>query len=275
MNPIACSVGILTRNSAKTLGRALDSVKGFSDLIICDGGSTDQTLEIAQAANARILQQAPSALDGRGYITDFSVVRNQTLAAAKEGWFFFLDSDEYASAELIEAIRIAVSENPAAYWVYRKYELNGVRIECASTYPNKNMRFFHRSIVTNFEKPVHERIALREFARPLSLPEGAPLIVPVYDSPAESREKNRRYLRAESLHQQNISFLTWLRRVLRRFLVSSLYAARTFKAIFLCQGPRLPLAYEINRHWYHAALSWQELYAVKRYYQSALPRFPM
>jgi glycosyltransferase involved in cell wall biosynthesis len=47
MEKIRCSVGILTYNSGKNLRRALESVKNFSNIIIADGGSTDDTLQIA------------------------------------------------------------------------------------------------------------------------------------------------------------------------------------------------------------------------------------
>ena len=45
---IPCTVGILTKNSGKTLKRALESVKDCAEIIISDGGSTDSTIIIAE-----------------------------------------------------------------------------------------------------------------------------------------------------------------------------------------------------------------------------------
>ncbi|MBU6323773.1 glycosyltransferase, partial [Patescibacteria group bacterium] len=94
---IPCSVEIVTRNSGATLRRALESVKDFAEVLVVDGGSTDDTLAIAHEYGAKIILQDPAFLDGEGRIADFSGVRNQGLAAAREPWFFFLDSDEEAS----------------------------------------------------------------------------------------------------------------------------------------------------------------------------------
>lgn len=259
---VSCSAAILTYNSEKNLQRALESVKTFSDIIVCDGGSTDATLDIAREYGVRIINQDSAYLDPSGYIRDFSGVRNQTLEAARESWFFFVDSDEYASSELVATIRDSVAGESCAYWVHRKYEVSGVRIDCASTYPNKNMRFFHRDAVTNFIKPVHERISVREGAPVHTLPESAPLMVPVFETPQESRIKNRRYITAEIARSGPITVTEWIRRAWRRFLISGLYALRTLRS-FGCKGKRMPLAYEWNRHWYHFVLTARELSLVR------------
>ena len=45
---IKATVGILTFNSAKYLNDCLNSVKNFREILVLDGGSTDQTLNIAK-----------------------------------------------------------------------------------------------------------------------------------------------------------------------------------------------------------------------------------
>ncbi len=98
-----------------------------------------------------------------GHITDFAGVCNQCLLAANQEWFFFLDSDEYCGKDLVEAIREAISKGIAgAYFVNRRYVRDGVIITCATTYPNRQMRFFARAAVNLFIKKVHERIQLKE-----------------------------------------------------------------------------------------------------------------
>ncbi|MEK7077146.1 MAG: glycosyltransferase family 2 protein, partial [Patescibacteria group bacterium] len=156
---ILCSVEILTRNSERTLERCLESVKDFAEIIVLDGGSTDRTRDIAGRFGARIVKQYETD-EPLQEIDDFSEIRNKGLQLASLDWFMYIDSDEYLSSEAIEEIRaIVASSDPAAHawWQPRKYVLNGKIIDCASTYPNIQMRFFHRSWVSGFIKPIHER----------------------------------------------------------------------------------------------------------------------
>jgi len=45
---IKCSVGILTFNSGDNLEKCLKSLSDFDEIIVCDGGSADSTVEIAK-----------------------------------------------------------------------------------------------------------------------------------------------------------------------------------------------------------------------------------
>lgn len=156
---ISATIGVLTYNSAKNLARALASVKDFAEIIVADGGSTDATLEIARAAGARIISQSNP---GRP-ITDFSRERNLTLAVATQPWFFYLDSDEIISPELVAHIRAVASNSVNPYGAYQ------VRYLKTNTDASKIYRTFReyyqiRLVRTDvgacFERPVHERIVV-------------------------------------------------------------------------------------------------------------------
>ena len=86
MEKIPATVTVLTRNSGKTLERALASVRDFDEIIVCDGGSTDETLEIAHKHGARVIAQDGQFHDAKGKIYDYAGVRNQTLHAARHNW---------------------------------------------------------------------------------------------------------------------------------------------------------------------------------------------
>jgi len=264
MNPnkadvIHCSVGILTKNSVATLERTLNSLSRFDDIIVCDGTSTDGTRKVASKYHAQLIDQDPTYLDQAGKIIDYAGVRNQTLDAATNSWFLFVDSDEYISKGLADAIQKTITNDErAAYFIYREYELHGERIMCASTYPTKNMRFFHKESVTHFIKPVHERIEVRDTAHVRDLPRVAPLIVPIRDTPAESRRKNRRYIQLELERIDSLSPLEWLRKCLRRFFSSGKLFFKMLRSLLFCKGKSLPFAHEMNRHWYNAVLSYHE-----------------
>ena len=115
MSSIHCSVGILTFNSASTLRRALESVKSFIEIIICDGGSTDGTLEIAKEYGCKIIFQSAQFKNPNNRIKDFAGVRNQCLDAASFDWFLYIDSDEVVSPGLKLEIEQIVASNTGIY----------------------------------------------------------------------------------------------------------------------------------------------------------------
>mgnify|MGYP001610024601 FL=1 len=161
MNKINCSIGVLTFNSGASLRQCLESVRNFADIVICDGGSTDDTLTIAQGYGCKIIEQDRRFKNPNNTIADFSGVRNQQLAAAKYDWFMFIDSDEYISKELMEEIRDVVAKTtnePMIFNVPRKYVKDGKVIDCATTYPNYQTRFFNKKAVNGFVRKVHEKI---------------------------------------------------------------------------------------------------------------------
>ncbi len=252
---IPCTIAILTKNSATTLPRALESVREFADIVVCDGGSTDATHAIAAEHGARIIAQDTTYLRPDGYIRDFSGVRNQTLEAAREPWFFFLDSDEYLSSEIVDEMRHVISQgSKGAYWVPRKYVLHGKVIDCATTYPNYSMRFFAKSSVERFIKEVHERIKVKDGVEPGHLLHA--LLVPVDPVMRNSWAKDRRYIAIEVVRSRERTTLDLLRGSLHTWGVSGLYLIRLIRCLLFCRGTRMPILLELDRHWYHVKLEW-------------------
>lgn len=100
---IPCSVYIVTLNCGPWLEQTLESVKDFTEVIILDSGSTDDTYKIAQSfANTRISHQ-----DWQGYAAQKSLA----LAQCQHDWVLNLDGDEVLSTELKKQIEHTISEN--------------------------------------------------------------------------------------------------------------------------------------------------------------------
>jgi glycosyltransferase involved in cell wall biosynthesis len=243
MKKINCTVALLTKNSASTLRGALESVKDFEEIIVCDDGSTDGTEAIAAEFGARIIRQDPAFLDEHG-IRDFSGVRNQTYAAGSKDWFFYLDADEMLSAPAAAEIRDVVERaTPGVYWMPRVYMIGNEQVTCSALYPNRQMRLMHRSLVAGFRKPVHERPEIKPDAR-ISELTGA-LLVPadLTDAPASIR-KMKRYIELD---------LGRRRMTPREFAGVCAHAAKAFARFSLffiknlpCNGRRLPLSSELR-----------------------------
>ncbi len=160
MSSIHASVGILTFNSGATLRRALESVKDFDDIVVCDGGSSDDTLAIAAEFGARVITQDPQFKNADNTLRDYGGVRNQLLEAARHDWFLYIDSDETISDGLREDIQKAVAE-PDGALVYRVpigIMMDGRYIKYSSNYPGYQTRFFNKRSGARFVRLVHERI---------------------------------------------------------------------------------------------------------------------
>jgi len=252
MEKAPVSVEILTFNNEMTIEATLKSVLLFDEILVIDGGSTDRTLDIARHYGAKILTQDEKAkLDGR--IADFSRVRNQGLGVAKHRWFLFIDSDEMLTPELAAEIRgIAAAEQPLFYaWdVPRKYVLKGAVIDCATTYPNMQMRFFHREHVGTFVKQVHERVLPNPGETVGALKHH--MLVPL---PPQRVlwEKWQRYLAIEEKRWQGVSRKGLLVKIFNALKPIVLYLVRLPRVLF-CGGRRMPMFYEIAYQRYNLSV---------------------
>lgn len=251
MDKIPCSIGILTFNSAITMRACLESVTEFDDIVVCDGGSTDDTVAIATSYGCRVIYQDQRFKNPNNTIADFSGVRNQQLEVARFDWFMFIDSDEYISKELVREIRQVVERNlpqPAIFMVPRKYVDNGRVIDCATTYPNYQTRFFNRKAVNGFIRSLHEKIEPKtgfEISKLIHC-EYVPL-----ESPQALKKRWNRYLDIERNKKGDASFKTWfLSCLVYHAGVSVLYCLRYVRNLF-CKGNRMPLSHEVLRLWYN------------------------
>ena len=163
MEKIPATVAILTFNSGKTLECALESVKDFDEILLCDGGSTDETLAIARAFGARVISQDTKNKDSNNRLVNYGGARQQCLEAARHDWYLYIDSDETISEGLREEIRAIVSkpitnETPLVYQVPISIMLEGKVIRYSTNYPGYQFRFFNRTSGAYYVKHVHERI---------------------------------------------------------------------------------------------------------------------
>ena len=243
-NKIPCTVEILTLNSANTLPKLLESIKDFAEIIVLDGGSTDGTADIARAAGARIVAQNDGQKPNSA-ISDFASVRNKGLSMVSYSWLLFIDSDEYLSPEALteirEIIRAPIPECKV-YEVPRKYIMNGKVIEHSITYPAVQTRFFNRDAVTNFIKPVHERIQVRRGIKICRLKN--PIYVP--QSGEFFPKKWFKYMEIEAVKYKNFSIGRCLIITARRIAVSLLYAWRYVLLLASGNKPRAPWRHEIS-----------------------------
>ncbi len=244
------SVHVLTWNSAQTLRASLESVVSCKEILLIDGGSTDDTVTIGDSFGARMFPQRLPGSQGQP-LRDFSAARNVGLDSSTEPWVLALDSDEEMAPEALAEIADIVkrTDAPGAWWVPRQYRLPDGRIVTrASTYPNRRLYFFRKDAVEQWEKPVHERIRLKPGTVTGILKNGSiaplPAIGPFYSKLAQ-------YVAIEKEQSRGKGYAHWFWRRVVHTLRSRTVATIRLLWIWSVPGPvRLPLQYEMARYWY-------------------------
>jgi len=148
---IPCSVYIVTLNCGAWLKDTLNSVRDFSEVIILDSGSTDDTYTIAQSfPNVRISHQ-----DWQGYAAQKSLA----LAQCKNDWVLNLDGDEVLSPELKNEIEQTIQANQLDALIT---PINDVFLGVPNSKHTKKhakVRFFRKSKGQyDLENKVHENV---------------------------------------------------------------------------------------------------------------------
>lgn len=254
---IPCSVGILTFNSGKTIRRALESVKDFDDIAVCDGGSTDDTLDIAKEYGARVITQNKVCKNPDGSIKDFACAKNQLINEARHPYLLILDSDEAVSPDLVQELaRIAHEGTEDGYRIPIRMWWKGKMIEHAANYPGYQFRIVRTDRNVRMVKSIHERPVFAQTPGAASV-----LAAPWYvflddDFVYTYMKRNGKYAQREL---EALGFIS-----LRKFLVT--VVPRNLRPIFgiilktlwyRLRHPRavhMPLSVEWGRVRYHIAL---------------------
>jgi glycosyltransferase involved in cell wall biosynthesis len=146
---IRISVVIITFNEERNLARCLESVKDIADeIIIADSFSTDNTVAIANAYNAKVVEHA---------FYGYGEQKNFATGQAGNDWVLSLDADEEVSATLKQSL-LAIKSDPK-YYVYEMPRLTnycGKWIKHCGWYPDKQTRLYNRTKGRWEEKRVHE-----------------------------------------------------------------------------------------------------------------------
>ncbi|MAI33963.1 MAG: hypothetical protein CMM07_20125 [Rhodopirellula sp.] len=152
------SVSIICLNEAGGLGACLQQAARVADeIVVVDSGSTDKTLEIAEAHGARIFSQ-----DWLGY----GKQKNYALRQCSNEWVLSLDADEVLTDELIEEIKgLDFESEVAGYRVARKLFVGDRFIRWGGYYPDYQLRLFRNSLGDFSEVAVHESVQLPDHAK--------------------------------------------------------------------------------------------------------------
>ncbi len=142
---MAISAVIITQNSARRLAYALESLKGFDEVLVVDMDSTDSTLDIARQYGARI-----AGFPAKGEDYNYAV-RNFAIRAAHYEWVLMVRPDEVIPPRLRQHLYRFINTPPHA----GHNRPDGLRIPRknhifhkfnSGTYPDYQLRFFRKEV---------------------------------------------------------------------------------------------------------------------------------
>lgn len=144
------TVTILNMNGGRVLKEVLDALTSFEQVLICDSGSTDNSLQIAATfANVTIYN---TPFDG------FGKAHNHAAKLANYDWILSIDSDEVVSKELVEEIH-ALHLNPSTLYELPFHNYFNERwIKWCGWYPESHIRLYNRKNTSFTDAAVHEGV---------------------------------------------------------------------------------------------------------------------
>jgi len=160
---MSLGVAIIAQNNAETISALLPQFYHVADdLVVVDGGSTDDTSEWARRLGARVFY--------RMFVNDFSAQRNYAISQLTSEWIYMHDTDERLEPTLVGILKELISPEgqralmssrilPQSEELFdcfgfaRRTFVDGVQTE---DYPDYQYRLFRN--YCRFEGKVHEKL---------------------------------------------------------------------------------------------------------------------
>jgi glycosyltransferase involved in cell wall biosynthesis len=159
MNPLPISVSMISGAEAGRIGRALESVAGWTSelVVVLNDDVRDGTEEIARHHGAKVFREP-----WKGHVAQ----KNSAQAKASQPWVLGLDADEVVSPELREEIqRLFAAEDrlePFAAFSFPRLTLFcGRWIRHGDWYPDRGTRLWRRGQAEWAGVDPHDKLSVR------------------------------------------------------------------------------------------------------------------
>jgi len=200
------SVAIAVYNEGKNLHACLAAVSGWVDeIVLVDGGSTDNTLEIAKSYTKKIIQTDNPAI--------FHINKQKAFDACLGEWILQLDADEVITDALKKEIIDVIHAKDNAingYYIPRKNNFWGHFMQKGGQYPDYVIRLIRNGYARFPCKDVHEQIEVDGAVGYLK----QPMLHYSYRTTADYWKKADSYttLTASFMKEKHLrpSFFTWI-----------------------------------------------------------------
>lgn len=118
---------MIVKNEEDLLARCLESVRLADEIIVCDTGSTDRTVEIAKKYTDKVYTDFV-------WCDDFAKARNHAKSKATKDWILSIDADEFCHD--FAEVRKAIEEAKDCIGVYMHGERGKATFRCPRLFRN-------------------------------------------------------------------------------------------------------------------------------------------
>ncbi len=151
------SVALAVYNESENIGPCLESIKSLArEIVIVDGGSSDDTRQIAESYGAKVLVEENRA--------NFHINKQHSIDACQSEWILQLDADERVSSMLLDEIKqvlaLDLSVAPDAYYIKRRNYFLGKWMNKGGMYPDPVIRLFRKGKAHLPAASVHELMSV-------------------------------------------------------------------------------------------------------------------
>ncbi|MDE5608209.1 MAG: glycosyltransferase family 2 protein [Muribaculaceae bacterium] len=179
------SVVINTYNAASQLGRALQSARGFDEIVVCDMESTDDTVALAESYGAKVVTFP------KGDYNICEPARDFAIHSASCPWVLVIDADEAVPDTLREWLYGYIRRPDAADALSVPFASMFMG-RFTSTRAERHVRFFRRD-KAYWPPIIHSHVQID--GRTDKIPARRPLEIEHFDDPTLARriDKLNRY----------------------------------------------------------------------------------
>lgn len=141
------TAAIIAFDEERNLAELLPSLGWADEIVVVDGGSTDNTISVARSFGCRVLSHP---------FQNFAAQRNAAIDLAGSQWIFSIDADERPTAALGSEIRRRIRDGRfSAFRVPIRSTILGRRFRASGTQKDRPIRLF-RSDAARWTGDVHE-----------------------------------------------------------------------------------------------------------------------
>ena len=141
----------------------LAALQLFDEVVVCDTGSKDSTLEIARRFPNVVIYERP--------FIGFGPTHNVASSLAKHDWILSVDSDEIVTQSLAQEIQGLSLTRGSVYSFPRHNEYRGKWIRWCGWHPDRQIRLYNRLDTKFTDAQVHEAVEASHLNKvPLSSP---------------------------------------------------------------------------------------------------------